>query len=102
MKKLTKEELQDRSNKIHNFEYLILGDYVNNSTKIKIKHLKCGEEFYQQPNNHLQGKGCMKCSGSDKGTKEKLQELSDKKYKGLYKIIGKYINNQSKIIIKHH
>lgn len=101
MKKLNKEILQERSNKIHNFNYEIIGDYVNNYTKIKILHKVCGNIFEQQPNNHLQGKGCMKCSGRDNVDVEKLQEKSNKKYNGDYLIIDKYVNNITNIKIKH-
>ena len=101
MKKLNKEILQERSNEIHNFNYEIIGDYVNSNTKIKILHKECGNVFEQQPNNHLQGKGCMKCSGRDNCSVEKIQEKSNKKYNWEYLIIGKYINNITKISILH-
>ena len=45
MRKLNKEILQERSDKINNYEYLILGDYINSSTKIEIRHLVCDRIF---------------------------------------------------------
>ena len=101
MKKLTKEILQERSNVIHNNKYLIIGEYKNNSTKIKIKHLECDEEFEQQPGNHLQGKGCNICFSIKRSNQLELQEKSNKLYNGEYLILGDYINNQTKILIKH-
>lgn len=101
MKRLTKELLQERSDLIHNSKYLILGDYTNNSTKIKIKHLECNNIFEQQPNNHIQGKGCIFCSGNKKSTKIDLQNKSNTLYNGDYIILGEYINNLNKILIKH-
>jgi hypothetical protein len=101
MKKLTKEILQERSNIIHDNKYLIIGDYISNSKKIEIKHLVCNKIFEQQPNNHLQGKGCLYCSGREKSSVENLQNKSNKLYNGDYLIIGDYINNQTKILIKH-
>jgi uncharacterized protein YozE (UPF0346 family) len=101
MKRLTKESLQERSNQIHNSQYLILGEYVNNSTPIEILHLVCDSIFRQQPNNHLQGKGCMKCSGREKGSKEELQRKSNEKHNSQYEILGNYINNSTNIKIKH-
>ena len=43
---LTKEYLQEVSNKIHNNTYLITGEYVNNITPIEMIHLLCGFDFY--------------------------------------------------------
>jgi len=101
LKKLTKEIVQERSNQIHNFEYEIIGDYVNTQTKIEIKHLVCGNIFLQKPNNHLEGKSCKKCAGLEKLTKETLQERSDKKHNNTYEIIGECLGRDKKIKIKH-
>ena len=100
MKKLTKEIFQEKSNIIHNSEYEIIGEYINNRTPIKIKHLVCGNINLQQPNNHLSGKGCNLCF-NPKITKEILQERSNKKYNNEYLIIGEYINYSTSIEIKH-
>lgn len=37
--------------------------YINTKTKIKITHSKCGNSFYQTPNNHLR-KSCPFCQSS--------------------------------------
>ena len=101
MRKLNKEILQERSDKINNYEYLILGDYINSSTKIEIRHLVCDRIFEQKPGNHLQGKGCLHCFGNKKSNIEELQEKSNKKHNNTYLIIGEYINNETNILIKH-
>ena len=49
--------------KIHGDKYdYSLVDYKNNCTKVKIICPTHGE-FEQTPNNHLSGKGCLKCYG---------------------------------------
>lgn len=102
MRKLNKEILQERSNKIHNYNYQIIGEYINSSTKIEIKHLVCGEVNKILPNNHFNGKGgCSKCFGSIKKTKEQLQEESNIIHNDEYEILGEYINSDAKIEIKH-
>lgn len=101
MKKLTKEELQIKSNKIHNNKYKVLGEYINSISKIKMLHLECGNEFYQQPNNHLMGKGCLYCYGTKRKTKEEFQNESNIKHNNSYLIVGDYINNETDIEIKH-
>ena len=36
----------------------VIGNYINCHTKIKIKCLVCGNEFYSNPNTLLSGSGC--------------------------------------------
>jgi len=62
--RLSKEEFIEKSINIHGSKYnYSLVDYINNSTKVKIKCDKHGY-FYQIPKNHLLGKGCSKCNFS--------------------------------------
>ena len=63
MRKLSKEELINRFNKIHNnnkFDYSLV-DYKNLDTKIKIICPTHGI-FEQTPRNHLLGNDCFECS----------------------------------------
>lgn len=74
--KLTKEDVVERSNKIHNNKYdysLFLNEkfnFKNRSAKIPIichSEFKNGIEhgiFFQMAKNHYQGKGCPKCNYS--------------------------------------
>jgi hypothetical protein len=64
--KITKKDLIERFNEIHNmkFNYKYIS-YVNMKTKVKII-CPSNHEFYQTPDNHLKGKGCPFCKGFDK------------------------------------
>lgn len=42
-------------------EYSVLGDYINRSTNISIKHNSCGRVYKVQPGNFLQGSRCIEC-----------------------------------------
>lgn len=42
-------------------EYVVLSNYINFSTKLKIRHEKCGNVYETTPNNFLSGKRCRKC-----------------------------------------
>lgn len=54
----------DESNKIHNRKYdYSKSEYINSHVKLIIICPKHGE-FYQTPNDHLNGKGCPKCNSS--------------------------------------
>ena len=50
-------------------------NYINNHTNVKIWCNNHNGFFFQQPNNHLQGKGCKQCSDADKG-KQKAYSTS--------------------------
>lgn len=60
-------------------EYSVIGEYVNNRTKIKMKHNKCGYEYDVKPNSFLSGRRCPQCALKRKTT----MEISNKvdKYK---------------------
>lgn len=61
MKKLTTEEFIKRAREVHGNKYdYSKVEYVNAHTKVCIICSKHGE-FYQKPNNHLNGQGCSKC-----------------------------------------
>ena len=39
-------------------EYTVMGDYINNKTKITMIHNKCGYHWYVQPSHFLSGSRC--------------------------------------------
>jgi len=43
-------------------EYIVLGQYKNNQTKILVLHNECGFEWEVRPNDFLRGNRCPKCS----------------------------------------
>ena len=53
---MTKEQFIEELN-ILNPEITVIGEYVNNKTKIEVKHT-CGYEWKVRPNNLLQGSSC--------------------------------------------
>jgi len=103
-RKLTQEEFVIKAKAVHGDKYdYSMVDYVNYSTKVKIICKEHGE-FEQTPNNHLNGKGCGKCSVKSRSydTKifiEKAKEVHGDKYN--YSLVS-YINNASKINIICH
>lgn len=66
-KRKTKEEFQKDIDQIYGGKYEVIGDYVNNKTKILIychhknKDGKEHGEFYIKPNDLICGHGCHKC-----------------------------------------
>lgn len=62
MRRLTKDEFIERARKVHGNRYdYSKVEYVNNSTSVCIICPIHGA-FWQSPNNHINGKGCRKCS----------------------------------------
>ena len=63
--KLSTDEFILKSKKIHgdNYDYSEV-NYINSFTKVKIICNKCGHEFWQIPNSHLNGNGCPYCRGN--------------------------------------
>ena len=55
----------------------VLGEYINDRTKIKVRCKKDGHEWEVRPNSLLHGYGCPKCNES-KGEKRVAKFLNDK------------------------
>lgn len=107
-KRKTQKEFIEEINRITNNEYLVLGEYINNKTKIKFKHLKCNCEFETIPKDFINGKSRCKQCGYNKlktihlKSSEKFEEEFNEKSKGEYVLLDKYINSQTKIKVKHN
>lgn len=84
--KLTQEEFVSKSIKIHSNKYSYkFAKYTNNRTKVKIICPTHGI-FFQKPNGHLLGWGCLKCA-VQKRSKLRTKTASDflKKSKIIHK-----------------
>lgn len=84
------------------YEYKVLGEYVNNCTKILIKHNKCGYEYKVLPNGFLRGSRCPKCYENTKRTTERFRKEIYDLVKDEYSVLDEYINNRTNIKIKHN
>lgn len=83
-------------------EYSVLGEYVNNSTKIEMKHNTCGHIYKVRPNDFQQGYRCPICSHRSykKTTKEFKKEVFDLVGKE-YKVVSEYKTCDTKIRMEH-
>jgi hypothetical protein len=84
-------------------EYEVLGEYINNKTKIKIMHNICGYIHNFIPADFIHNNTrCPKCAGvlpyTTESFKEKIYELVGDEYE----LIGEYKNSATKIILKHN
>lgn len=89
-------------------DYEVVGNYVTSRTPIRIKHVKCGNEWDIRPNNFLFGKRCPKCSIDSRSVKRK--SFDSKSYAELvwnlteneYSVLGSYLNNRSGVLTRHN
>ena len=96
----TTQTFIEAAKKVHGNKYSYdLVNYINATTKIKII---CPEHgvFEQLPSEHLHGKGCRKCSGSEKYTNESFEEAARKVHGDKYDYsLVDYKDNKTKVKI---
>ena len=91
----------NQSKKVHGDKYdYSKVEYVNYHTKVCIICNDCGNEFWQDPGNHLKGCGCPLCKGkkiSDKKMKYKIGEIFTSNDYGKYEILERIDSEHFKI-----
>ena len=83
---------------------IISKKYINVSSKIMFKHVKCKRKFEMTWNNFQRGQRCPRCSVESRGVSQrlKLPNISKISLKNGYKIISKkYVDNSSKLKFLH-
>lgn len=93
-----KQEVQD----LVGNEYTFIDSYVNNYTKIKARHNKCGNIYWVTPNSFLEGHGCPYCAGLAKKTDKKFKQEVYNLVGDSYTVLGNYVNANTKLKIKHN
>jgi hypothetical protein len=84
-------------------EYIVLSEYINSRTKVKMKHRVCGYEYEVVANSFISsGHRCPKCSGVKKLTHQEFCERVFHLVGNDYQILGDYKNNSTKISMKHN
>ena len=100
-KPLTHEEFMEKfyvkNKNAENIE--ILGEYVKNNIKIKVRCKIDGYEWEMTPSNLLGGYGCPKCSGNIKKTTEEFEQEM-KEINENIEVLGEYVNAHTKIKCK--
>lgn len=82
--------------------YKVLTEYKNSTSKVKMQHIICGNEYEVKPNNFLSGKRCPKCFGAHKKTTEQFKEEVHNLEGDSYSVLGGYTNNNTKILMRHN
>ena len=82
-------------------EYEFLDSYVNNHTKLRAKHNKCGNVYEIRPHDFFQGNRCPYCSGKIKKTDTQFKREVQKLVGGEYDFLDTYVDSKTKIRVKH-
>ena len=101
-RKKTTEEFKQEVYDLLGNEYTVLDEYINSNTKINMKHNKCGHEYKVIPYAFLKGNRCPKCYGSYKKTTEQFKQEVYELVESNYTVLGQYVNNSTKIKMKHN
>lgn len=85
-------------------DYLVIGNYVNDKTKIKMKHLTCGRTYYANTSNVIHnGNGCPYCFGTKRKDIKEYSKYIKEKTNNEFNVISKeYKNNKTKITYIHN
>ncbi|KAF6620426.1 DUF2726 domain-containing protein [Paenibacillus sp. EKM102P] len=87
-------------------EYSVLGEYLNNNIKIKMRHNTCLHEYLVSPASFLgtknrNGSRCPNCFKNEKKTTEEFREELLNTVGDDYQVIGEYLGANTKIDVLH-
>lgn len=83
-------------------EYTFLDNYVNNMTKIKVRHNKCNSVYKVQPDAFIHGSRCPYCYGNAKPTDAKFKKKIHDLVGNEYVFLDAYVNSKTKLKVKHN
>jgi len=101
-RKLTTEDYKKVVESLGEGSYEVLGEYVNDYSKLPTKHLVCGYSWEISPSHFKQGKRCPKCSGRVRKTPEYFRKEIWDKVGDEYEVISDYKNAHTKVSFFHN
>lgn len=103
IRKTTEEYKQNVYNLVGD-EYNVLGEYINNKTKIKMFHNICKKPVFIAPSDFLSGRRCSECQSKIAGMKLKntYEEVKEyvESFDGYILLSDTYIDAKEKLRIK--
>lgn len=110
--RMTFEEFKIKLYETVGDEYKIIGDYIDSSIPVEIKHIKCNHVFKIKPKSFLNGNRCPNCVNKENKTIKDLKKEKNatEKFKkevynlvyNKYEILSDYIDDDTPIKIKHN
>lgn len=84
-------------------EYTFLDNYVNNHTKLRVKHNKCCRIYKVTPTYFFEGKRCPWCSiKANKKTSEQFKQEVFDLVGNEYTFLDTYVDARTKLRVKHN
>lgn len=106
--RLSQEDFSKKVFDIYGNDYIIIGEYVNSLTKIRVRHnsLTCNHEWDTSSSNFFKGNGCPKCGCKRQTDGQRLthEEFVNKfidRFGDEYDILEKYKTAKVKLKIRH-
>lgn len=106
-KKLDNQTFKNQVLKLVGEEYSVLGEYISTHIKIKMKHNRCGNVFFMEPNAFKsQGQRCPECMRKQIPISNRIPlEIAQKRLReerqNEFEIVSGYIGTRSKANVKH-
>lgn len=82
-------------------DYICLGTYINNSTKILMQHKICGHIWGITPAHFKNNRGCPKCANNKSINTTEFNTWINTNRPD-YTLLSEYINNHTKVCIRHN
>ena len=82
-------------------EFTVLGEYVNNGTKIEMRHSECGRNFEIVPGNFKMRKRCPLCNGTFKKSTDDFRAEVEVLVGSEYEVHGEYKTAKDNIRMRH-
>ncbi|QXN70109.1 hypothetical protein INTERNEXUS_68 [Bacillus phage vB_BspM_Internexus] len=84
-------------------EYVVLGRFLAQHTKILFRHNKCGNEYKVQPYQFIRrGDRCPNCAKNKKRTDSDFRKKVEELVGNEYKPTSEYINNMTHVKMRHN
>lgn len=100
--KKTNEDFKQEVFDLVGDEYTFLECYQGASTKIKVKHNKCGHTYEVTPTHFLTGERCSYCYGTPKKTDSQFKREIFDLVGNEYVFLDPYVTNKTKMRVKHN
>lgn len=99
--KIRSAEQYKKDLKARGIDYIeVTGNYTGIKNPVTVVNKLCGHEYSANAGNILQGSGCPICYGLNRTTAD-FSKILDTKYPGEYEVLGEYVNNRTKVLVKH-
>lgn len=96
------EKFIEEVESLYGSEYVVIGEYVNAHTEIKIKHAVCGETEAYKPYSFINGKRCSECFRDHKKKHKHFKKEVYDLVGDEYSILSEYELGSIKIVMKHN